>query len=153
MARAGSWSCCDTLGPVSDPWKQLPRAAAIVYVGVLAAGSGRPARAEQEQPEAAPANASDLDDVPQQAPTCGPSCHGGGEIVEPVYEEPDPVAPTCGPECHEGRGGGPIEPPPVGEGKKGCAVESVDDEQGLALLGLGLLAGVAMRRRRGDESR
>jgi MYXO-CTERM domain-containing protein len=144
---------------VNDPWKQLPRAAAIVYVGVLAAGSGRPARAEQEA-TAAPANATESsDDVPQQAPTCGPACHGGGgEIVEPVYEEPDPVAPTCGPECHGGGGGGGGEyseagPPPVEGGKKGCAVESVDDEHGLALLGLGLLAGVTVRRRRGDESR
>jgi MYXO-CTERM domain-containing protein len=142
---------------VSDPWQQLPRAAAIVYVGVLAAGSGRPARAEQEQTEVALANANDSsDDMPPQAPTCGPECHGGSvQIIEPVYEEPDPVAPTCGPDCHGGGsgGGGEVEPPPVGKGKKGCAVESVDDEQGLALLGLGLLAGVAARRRRGDESR
>jgi MYXO-CTERM domain-containing protein len=145
---------------VSDPWKQLPRAAAIVYVGVLAAGSGRPARAEQE-PAAAPSSASDANDgAPQVAPTCGPQCHGGGEpiVVEPEPDtiEPDPVAPTCGPQCHDSGYVEPwVEPPPPippEQSKKGCAVASVEDAPALGLLGLGLLAGVAARRRRSDGS-
>jgi len=154
---------------MDDPFKQLPRAAAIVYVGVLAAGSGRVARAEQ--PEAPPSDAVALQ--PDQhnvqiAPTCGPQCHRGSDEVTPVVLPPDPepeleqakeIAPTCGPQCHDPSWDNPlieppIEPPPipVEERKQGCAVESADvDEPGLALLGLGLLAGVTARRRR--ESR
>ena len=138
---------------MDDPWKQLPRAAAIVYVGVLAAGTGRVARADQE-PAATPSEAVDTTQhAPQIAPTCGPQCHNGGDLV-PVIEPPpppdrDPEAPTCGPECHDGGYREPnIEPPPIAEDKKGCAVESPDgNEPALALLGIGLLAGVAARRR------
>lgn len=146
---------------MDDPWKQLPRAAAIVYVGVLAAGTGRPARAEQE-PAAAPSDSSPLTDhVPEAAPTCGPQCHNGGdEVLTPIEPEPEleeehlPIAPTCGAGCHGGDGyyehlEGPPPLPP--ESKKGCAVESVGDERALGLLGLGLLAGVAMRRRRESQ--
>ena len=144
---------------MDDPWKQLPRAAAIVYVGVLAAGTGRVVRADQE-PAAAPSESVPATDhAPQVAPTCGPQCHGGGEVLTPVEPEPDPyepdpVAPTCGPECHDSDYYEYQEPPPPlpPESKKGCAVESVEDERALGLLGLGLLAGVAVRRRRGSAS-
>jgi MYXO-CTERM domain-containing protein len=148
---------------MDDPWKQLPRAAAIVYVGVLAAGSGRVARAEQA-PATAPSEATELsEDMIPIAPTCGPQCHGGSQDPMPIIEPPEPdpdyereeIAPTCGPECHDSGGyDGDVGPPPIApeERKKGCAVESVEDQRGLALLGLGLLAGVAARRPRGDES-
>lgn len=139
---------------MDDPWKQLPRAAAIVYVGVLAAGTGRIARAEQE-PAAAPGEAVEpSEDMLPIAPTCGPSCHGGGEELTPVYvplEQAEEEAPTCGPDCHDpnARKFQEVQPPPLPpESKKGCAVESIEDERGLALLGLGLLAGVAARRRK-----
>ena len=57
---------------MDDPWKQLPRAAAIVYVGVLAAGTSRVMRADQE-PAASPSEATaTLEHAPQVAPTCGP---------------------------------------------------------------------------------
>lgn len=129
---------------MDDPWKQLPRAAAIVYVGVLAAGTSRAAPAEQEPAEQEPA---------EQVPAADSSATTGEAEPEPY--EPDPIAPTCGPECHGGeRPYDPVPPPiPPEETKKGCAVESVDDERGLAVLGLGLLAGALVRRRRGDESR
>lgn len=130
---------------MDDPWKQLPRAAAIVYVGVLAAGTGQVARAEQE-PAAAP---SDNVPVIDQAP------NGGDEVLTPVDSDPEleeerlPIAPTCGAGCHGGYHEYGEPPPPLPpETKKGCAVESVEDERALGLLGLGLLAGVAVRRRR-----
>ena len=121
---------------MDDPWKQLPRAAAIVYVGVLAAGTSRAAPAEQEEP------------APDSQDTTGEP--------ESELDEHGPIAPTCGPECHDSGWTPPqLEPPPVApeSSKKGCAVESVDDERGLAVLGLGLLAGVIVRRRRSDEPR
>jgi MYXO-CTERM domain-containing protein len=129
---------------MDDPWRQLPRAAAIVYVGVLAAGSSRVARAEQE-PEATPSNADAQGErtIPI-APTCGPACHStSNNPMFPLEPEPDDGDVES------------VEPPPIQESKKGCAVESTEaDEPGAALLGLGLLAGVAARRRRrGDESR
>ena len=122
---------------MDDPWKQLPCAAAIVYVGVLAAGTSRAAPAEQEP-------------APDSQDTTGES------EPESELDERGPIAPTCGPECHDSGWTPPqLEPPPVAPepSKKGCAVESVDDERGLAVLGLGLLAGVIVRRRRSDEPR
>jgi MYXO-CTERM domain-containing protein len=118
---------------VDEAWKQLPRVAVIVCASVLAAGTARSASPEQpdaspEQPDAEQEAREPVEDDLPIAPTCGAGCHGGFEPVPP--------------------------PPPVAPGKKGCAVEDPEDHSplGLVLLSVGLLAGVAGRRRREDES-
>jgi hypothetical protein len=143
---------------MDDPFSQLPKAAVLVYAGVLTAAVGNTAFAGQAEAELATQGSTQ--DMPQQAPTCGPSCHGGAEeeIVAPP-PEPDPVAPTCGPACHEGNYGDQGEgPPPVPPERKGCAVApELEPEANLALLGLGLSFGVGLsvvgrRRNRSSES-
>jgi MYXO-CTERM domain-containing protein len=140
---------------VDEAWKQLPCAAVIVCAGVLGPGSARaepPAEASADPATSVP---TDPAQVPV-APTCGPSCHGGGggEVYQDVQPPPDieNTAPTCGPSCHGGYEPPPpdVTPPPAEPGKKGCAVEDVDDLSplGVAALSLGLLAGVTTRRRR-----
>jgi hypothetical protein len=109
---------------MDDPFSQLPKAAVLVYVGVLAAAAGDTAFAGQTSLEVRA-----VVEQPPKAPTCGPACHTPGyreqieakeleqmrqaeaEAVEAeeaeaqTQPEPDadmlPVAPTCGPACHD----------------------------------------------------
>jgi hypothetical protein len=144
---------------MDDPFSQLPKAAVLVYAGVLTAATGNTALAGQAEAELA--SQANIKEAPQTAPTCGPSCHGGYEqqIVAPPEPEPDPVAPTCGPACHDGNYGGQDEaPPPLPPEHKGCAVApELEPEGNLALLGLGLSFGVGLsiagrRRNRSSQS-
>jgi hypothetical protein len=142
---------------MDDPFSQLPKAAVLVYAGVLTAATGSTALAGQLDAELT-VQAS-TKEAPQQAPTCGPSCHGGHEEQIVAPPEPDPVAPTCGPACHEGRNDQQQEaPPPLPPERKGCAVApELGPEGNLALLGLGLSFGVGLsiagrRRNRSSES-
>lgn len=130
---------------MDDSWQQLPRAAVIVCVGVIGAGASRPVRAEHEA-EAAPTSlAVDVDDQLPVAPTCGPQCHTPG-----YWEANPPPPPNPDDRDDEDR----ESPPPVEPGKKGCTIEDAEsDDAGLALLGLGLLAGVGARRRRNHRER
>lgn len=121
---------------MDEAWKQLPRAAVIVCASVLAAGAERSAQASQ--------------------PDAGAEQEPGVEVAaeEPRPAEDDlPIAPTCGAGCHGGYEPVDPGPPPVEPAKKGCAVEDADEHSplGLAALGLGLLAGVAGRRRRRED--
>jgi hypothetical protein len=138
---------------MDDPFSQLPKAAVLVYAGVLTAAASNTALAGQAELAAQVST----QEVPQTAPTCGPACHNPSyEEPVPREPEPDPVAPTCGPACHEGRNdagniGEPPPPLPPNE-KKGCAVAEMGPQGELALLGLGLSFGVGLsiagRRRR-----
>jgi hypothetical protein len=142
---------------MDDPFSQLPKAAVLVYAGVLTAAASNTALAGQTgAPLAAQVSTQE---VPQQAPTCGPACHTPNyQEVVPVEPEPDPVAPTCGPACHDGNYQDQEAPPPVPpEQRKGCAVATVEPEGNLALLGLGLSFGIGLsvagrRRTRSSES-
>jgi hypothetical protein len=142
---------------MDDPFSQLPKAAVLVYAGVLTAAVNNTALAGQT--EAALAAQLSAQEVPQQAPTCGPACHTPNyQEVVPVEPEPDPVAPTCGPACHDGSYQEQETPPPLPpEQRKGCAVATVEPEGNLALLGLGLSFGIGLsiagrRRTRSSES-
>jgi MYXO-CTERM domain-containing protein len=132
----------------------LPCAAVIVCASVLGSGS---VRAQEPEPTAPSEGATELSmtDQAPKAPTCGAACHGGVDYQDVQPPPPEIMdAPTCGPSCHDGRDQTPPPPdeapPPVQVAKKGCAVEDVDDGSplGLAALSLGLLAGIASRRRR-----
>jgi hypothetical protein len=150
--RHGSFADMD------DPFSQLPKAAVLVYAGVLAAAASNTALAGQTEAELAAGVSTQ--EVPQQAPTCGPACHDGNyqeQIVAPP--EPDPVAPTCGPACHDSSYQEQEAPPPLPPNeRKGCAVgPALGPEANLALLGLGLSFGVGLsiagrRRNRSSES-
>jgi MYXO-CTERM domain-containing protein len=135
---------------VDEAWKQLPCAAVIVCASVLGSSN---ARAEPAPEASTEPGTGVLEQGPGPAPTCGPSCHGGADDQD-IQPPPDIVAPTCGPSCHGGGDEPPypdvVAPPPVEPAKKGCAVGDVDDGSplGFAALSLGLLAGVAARRRR-----
>jgi hypothetical protein len=140
---------------MDDPFSQLPKAAVLVYAGVLTAAASNTALTGQTA--ATLAVRGDVQDQPQVAPTCGPQCHTPGYYEQkPVEPEPDPVAPTCGPACHEGRGEAPPPVPP--KQGKGCAVvPEAGPEANLALLGLGLSFGIGLslasrRRNRSSES-
>jgi hypothetical protein len=142
---------------MDDPFSQLPKAAVLVYAGVLTASASNTALAGQTVAELAAAVSTR--EAPQQAPTCGPACHTPNyQELTPVEPEPDPVAPTCGPACHDGNYQDQEAPPPVPpEQRKGCAVATVEPEGNLALLGLGLSFGIGLsiagrRRTRSSES-
>jgi MYXO-CTERM domain-containing protein len=145
------------MADVDEAWKQLPCAAVMVCASVLG-----PSNARAQEPTVEPDASVQPDAAPVPiAPTCGPACHNPNYVHyqddQPLPDpEPDPTAPTCGPSCHGGDdppNPGDVMPPPVEPAKKGCAVEDVDDLSplGLAALSLGLLAGVAARRRRDHE--
>ena len=121
---------------MDDPFSQLPKAAVLVYAGVLTATPANAAfagelqstlevREDAQAPSKAPTcgpachdpdRRAELDVMappPEQspadlpvAPTCGPACHDPNYREPDLQPEPDPVAPTCGPSCHEGRSDG-----------------------------------------------
>jgi hypothetical protein len=142
---------------MDDPFSQLPKAAVLVYAGVLTAAAGNTALAGQT--EASISTRGDVQEQVPVAPTCGPACHTPGYYEQkPVEPEPDPVAPTCGPSCHEGRNQQEAPPPLPPNERKGCAVASESGpEANLALLGLGLSFAIGLsiasrRRNRSSES-
>lgn len=110
---------------MDDPFSQLPKAAVLVYAGVLVAASGNTAFAGQASLEVRDGDV----EQPSKAPTCGPACHVHGyreqqaqeaarlkqleaeakakaeaKAEAPPQQEPAspvlPIAPTCGPACH-----------------------------------------------------
>jgi hypothetical protein len=139
---------------MDDPFSQLPRAAVLVYAGVLTATANNTALAGQGEAELT-ARVSTQDVTPQVAPTCGPACHTPNyQELTPVEPEPDPdpgpIAPTCGPACHDADYQQEAPPPLPPDGRKGCAVAQIEPDGSLALLGLGLSfgAGLSIARRR-----
>ncbi len=136
---------------VDESWKQLPRTAALVYVGVLAAGTSPIARAE------APVETGPTETDPA-------ATEPASEAVEPSpdpdgEEEMLPIAPTCGAGCHGQYIPMPPDPPPgpppAEPSKKGCAIDADATDETALLLGLGLLGlgGLAARRRRAGDDR
>lgn len=150
---------------MDDPFSQLPKAAVLVYAGVLTAAASNTALAGQTAAELAAQMSTH--DVPGPAPTCGPACHTPNyqeQIAVEPEPEPDPVAPTCGPACHDSsydpgdhhQRNDKEAPPPLPNERKGCAVAPLEPEGELALLGLGLSLGIGLsiagrRRTRSSE--
>lgn len=138
---------------MDDPFSQLPKAAVLVYAGVLTAAANNTALAGQAELAAQVSSR----EAPQVAPTCGPACHTPNYQEVPVLPEPDPVAPTCGPACHDGNYQHQEAPPPLPpDERKGCAVAQLGPEGELGLLGLGLSLGIGLsvagrRRTRASE--
>lgn len=143
---------------MDDPFSQLPKAAVLVYAGVLTAAASNTALAGLAEAELAARVTTR--EAPEVAPTCGPACHTPNyQELTPVEPEPepDPIAPTCGPACHDDSYQHQESPPPLPPNeKKGCAVAPLEPEGELALLGLGLSLGVGLsiagrRRTRSSE--